>query len=84
MNVVNYTDARANLKQVMDGVTVDHVPTIITRQRGEPVVMISLAHWNSMEETDYLLSSPNNAKALREAIKRMDAGEGEEHELIRP
>jgi len=84
MNVVNYTDARANLKQVMDGVTGDHVPTLITRQRGEPVVMISLAHWNSMEETDYLLSSPNNAKALREAIKRMDAGEGEEHELIRP
>jgi len=84
MNVVNYTDARANLKQVMDGVTIDHAPTLITRQRGEPVVMISLAHWNSMEETDYLLSSPNNAKALLEAIKRMDAGEGEEHELIHP
>ena len=84
MNVVNYTDARANLKQVMDGVTNDHAPTLITRQRGEPVVMISLAHWNSMEETDYLLSSPNNAKALLEAIKRMDAGEGEEHELIHP
>lgn len=84
MNVVNYSDARANLKAVMDGVTVDHVPTIITRQRGEPVVMISLSYWNSMAETDYLLSSPNNARALREAIARMDAGEGEEHELIRP
>ena len=44
--------------------------------------MISLSYWNSMEETDYLLSSPNNAKALRDAIARMDAGLGEEHELI--
>ena len=84
MNVVNYSDARANLKEVMDSVTVDHVPTIITRQRGDPVVMISLSRFNSMEETDYLLASPNNAKALREAIARMDAGQGEEHELIHP
>lgn len=84
MNVVNFSDARANLKAVMDGVTVDHVPTIITRQRGEPVVMISLSYWNSMEETKYLLSTPNNAKALRDSIARMDAGLGEEHELIQP
>jgi len=84
MNVVNYSDARANLKAVMDGVTVDHVPTLITRQRGEPVVMISLAEWNSMAETEYLLSSPNNARRLRESIAQMDAGKGVERELIDP
>ncbi len=84
MNVVNYTDARANLKQVMDGVTVDHVPTLITRQRGEPVVMISLAEWNSMAETEYLLASPENARQLRESIAQMNAGKGEEHDLIHP
>ena len=84
MNVVNYSDARANLKAVMDGVTLDHVPTVITRQRGEAVVMISLSHWNSMEETDYLLSSPENARRLRESIAQMNAGKGVERELIEP
>lgn len=84
MNVVNYSEARANLKAVMDSVTIDHVPTIIARQRGEPVVMISLSHWNSMEETEYLLSSPNNARRLRESIAQMNAGKGVEHDLIEP
>jgi len=46
--------------------------------------MISLAEWNSMAETEYLLSSPNNARRLRESIAQMDAGKGVERELIDP
>ena len=82
MNVVTYTDARANLKAVMDSVVEDCTPTIVTRQRGEPVVMISLAEWNSWQETEYLLSSPRNAERLRASMRELDAGKGEEHELI--
>lgn len=84
MNVVNYSDARANFKEVMDRVVEDHNPTMITRQKGAPVVMISLADWSSMQETAYLRASPNNARRLRAAIKRMDAGKGIERELIEP
>jgi len=79
-----FSNARNNLKAVIDRVVADHAPIKITRQRGENVVLVSESDWESMEETLYLLSSPKNAERLLGAIKRMDAGEGEEHELIDP
>ena len=84
MNVVNFSDARANLKSVMDRVVEDHAPVIVTRQKAEAVVMMSLSDWKSMEETAYLFSTEANAKRLREAIAELDAGGGVERELIEP
>ena len=84
MQTVSYSDARDNLKRVMDQAISDRAPILITRQRGENVVMISADEWAGMEETLHLMSSPANAKRLMEGIARLDAGEGEEHELIRP
>ncbi len=84
MNSVSSSEARANLKAVMDKVVADRAPVAITRQRGEGVVMISQSEWNSIEETLYLLQSPKNAERLLEATRGLEAGEGEEHELIEP
>ena len=84
MEIVTYSETRANLKAVLDRVVDDCVPIVITRQRGKPVVMISMDDWNSTQETRYLLSTPNNAKRLLDAIEGMNAGQGEEHELIDP
>ena len=42
MEIVTYSETRANLKAVMDRVVEDHVPIAITRQRGKPVVMVGL------------------------------------------
>ena len=74
MDVLTYSDTRAKLKEVMDRVVEDHRPVVITRQKAEAVVMVSLADWNAMEETVYLLSNPTNAERLREAIRELDAG----------
>jgi len=74
MNVITASEARATLKQTMDTVCRDHMPTIVTRQRGEPVIMMSLADYNSMQETLYLLSSENNARRLRESVAQLRAG----------
>ena len=84
MQTVSYTEARDNLKRVMDKAASDRAPILITRQRGENVVMISAEEWAGMEETLHLMASPANAKRLLDGIARLDAGEGEEHELIRP
>lgn len=84
MRTVTYSEARDNLKAVMDRAAADRAPILITRQRGENVVVISAEEWAGMEETLHLMASPANAKRLLDGIARMDAGEGEEHELIRP
>ena len=82
MNVITFSDARASLKTVMDDVCKDHNPTVVTRVNGEHVVMLSLADFNSMEETMYLLSSPKNAERLMESIAQLKAGQVHTRGLI--
>lgn len=81
MDVMTYSDVRANLKDVMDRVVQDQTNVVVTRQKGEPVVMVSLAEWNAVTETLHLLSTPANADRLRGAIRQLDAGGGSEREL---
>jgi antitoxin YefM len=84
METLSISDTRANLRAVVDRVVADKAPIAITRQKGEGVVMISASEWASIEETLYLLQSPANAKQLMDGIAELDAGRGEEHELIEP
>lgn len=84
MQTVTYSEARDNLKSVMDKAAESRAPVLITRRRGENVVMVSAEEWAGMEETLHLMSSPANAKHLLDGIRELDAGGGEEHELIRP
>ena len=73
MEIISYTAARAKLAKTMDRVNEDHAPVLITRQRGKPVVLMSLDEYNAMAETDYLLRSPANAKRLHEAKAEVEA-----------
>ena len=82
MDAITYSAARANLAKTMDRVCDEHEPIIITRNRGEAVVLMSLSDFNAEEETRYLLQSSANAKRLLESIARLKAGLGVEHELI--
>jgi len=84
MHAISYSEARENLKSVIDKVVADRAPIHITRQRGEGVVMVSESEWAGMEETLHLLSSPANAKHLLDGIAAFEAGLGEVHELIDP
>jgi antitoxin YefM len=84
MDVRTYSDTRANLKEIMDRVVEDRSPVIITRQKAEAVVMVSLSDWNAMEETLHLASSPANAARLKEAIQQLEAGKGVERKLPIP
>ncbi|OGT07278.1 MAG: hypothetical protein A2X78_02350 [Gammaproteobacteria bacterium GWE2_37_16] len=82
MNAIPYSAARQNLAKTMDQVCDEHEPVIITRRSSDPVVMMSLADYNSMRETEYLLSSPKNAERLLRSIKQCEQGNFQERELL--
>jgi len=74
MTAISYTAARENLASTMDKVCNDHDPVIITRNRDQAVVMMSLEDYSSWEETVYLMRSPANARRLAESIQQIENG----------
>ena len=59
MKVINDTDLRINLKKWMDSVTDDREEIIVKRKDNKDLVLISLDEYNSLNETNYLLSGKN-------------------------
>ena len=81
MHIVSYTEARKQLKSVMDHAILDKTETVITRAGSEAVVVVAKDEWDAIQETLYLLSSPRNAQRLRDSIAQLDAGQGTERQL---
>jgi antitoxin YefM len=76
MTAISYTSARENLASTMDKVCSDHTPVIITRNRDQSVVMLSLEDYEALEETAYLTRNPANARRLMDAVKALEGGKG--------
>jgi antitoxin YefM len=51
MHALSYTAARQNLAKTMKKVCENHDPVIITRNKSESVVMLSLEDYESISET---------------------------------
>jgi antitoxin YefM len=81
MDAITYTDLRQNLKTFMDRVVQDHDPIIITRKNNENVVLISIAEYNGLLETNYLLSNEANAEHLKKSIAQHKSGKIKSREL---
>ncbi|MFA6970235.1 MAG: type II toxin-antitoxin system prevent-host-death family antitoxin [Gallionella sp.] len=82
MDAITYTAVRANLASTMSRVCNDHEALIITRNKEQSVVMLSLEDYKALEETAYLLRTPANAHRLLTAIAQLNAGKGVERELV--
>ncbi|OJF77418.1 MAG: prevent-host-death protein [Treponema sp. CETP13] len=82
MDAVSYSDLRQNLKTYMDKVFSDHEPLIITRKNNENIVLISIDEYNSLTETNYLLSNETNAEHIRKSIDQYKKGQIYKKELI--
>lgn len=82
MKTMSYTESRARYAEVLDSVTDDREAVVITRAGHEPVVIVSLADYESLRETAYLMRSPANARRLLDAMERLEAGRGQAHELV--
>ena len=85
MSHVTYTDLRQNLARYLDEVVESRTPLVVTRQGGKGnVVLLSEEEFAGWQETVHLLSSPRNAERLLRSIRGLDAGLGQERELIVP
>jgi antitoxin YefM len=84
VKTMSFTETRANLAAALDAVESDAEELVITRAGHEPVVVVTLAEYESLKETDYLMRSPANARRLREAIEQDRASGGTLHELADP
>lgn len=81
MKVLSFSEVRANFAKTLDAVVDDAEETVIHRAGKEPVVIISLAEWNAIKETEYLLSRPANAAHLRRSIAQANSGQVQPREL---
>jgi antitoxin YefM len=82
MQTINFTDARNNLKAVLDRVARDADYTVITRRDAQDAVVMSLDSFNSLMETVHLLRSPANAAHLARSSAQYRGGETLERALV--
>ncbi len=74
MRILTYTNARNNLRQLIDDVVDSTTETVITSKEGRDVVVMSLADYNGWTTTNHLLSTPENASRLLKAARDVKAG----------
>jgi antitoxin YefM len=82
MDAVSYSDLRQNLKHFLDKVYNDSDALIITRKNNENLVLLSVAEYDSLLETNYLMANEANAKHLLRSIKQARTGKTHKRELI--
>jgi len=82
MKVINFSEARNQLKSVLDQVVNDADYTIISRRDSEDAVVMSLEQFNGLMETVHLLKSPANAIHLEKSIKQYRVGKTSVHGLV--
>lgn len=68
MTVVNATEARSNLYNLIDEAADTHKPITITGKRGN-AVLISEEDWKAIEETMFLLSVPGMRESIKEGME---------------
>ena len=70
-----YSQARKQLKTLMDRAVDDREVVVVRRRSGGAVAMIAADELQSLMETAHLLRSPKNAERLLTALARARAGE---------
>ena len=76
MKAVTITALRSNMKAYFDAVSASAEILIIPRNNRDEdaVVVMSLAEYNALKETEYLLSNRANAQHLMDSMDQMEAG----------
>ena len=67
MTIVNATEARSNLYNLIDETAATHQPIVITGKRGN-AVLLAEDDWNSINESLFLLSIPGMRESIRDGL----------------
>ncbi len=82
MLTTTISDFRKDIKRYLDRVTENFETLIINRGKDSGVVIISLEEYNSLNATQYELSSKANEARLDSAIEKLKKGSSFQKELI--
>lgn len=63
MSTINITNARKDLYNLVENVSIYHEPTLIVGKKGN-AVLISEEDWNAIQETLYLNSIPHMTESI--------------------
>lgn len=74
MQVASVSDFRKDIKKYIDAVDNNQEALIVTRTDSVSVVVIPLDEYNSIKETEYLLSSKANREHLKRGMANVEAG----------
>lgn len=74
MKTATVSEFRAKMREHLEDVARDQDILILSGPRKKDFVLITLAQYNSMEETAHLLSTPANTEKLMESIAEDKAG----------
>lgn len=72
MQAVFYSQARNNLREIINRVCDDFDEYIITTKDDKSAVILSYDEYSAMKETMYLLSSKNNRDRLGDAVEQIE------------
>jgi len=76
MNTATLRDLRSNMKTYFDELDENKDVLIVPRSGGrEAIVLMTLSEYNSMKETEYLLSSPANRKVMEQAMLELEGND---------
>ena len=67
MNILNATEARSKLYNLIDEAASSHQPIVITGKRSN-AVLISEEDWNAIAETLFLVSIPGMHDSIKEGL----------------
>jgi len=82
MIATSFSKVRQNFKKYCDKTEQDFETIVITRERGENVVMMSESQYNNMLENLYIRSNSKFYNELLESIKQINEGKYQERKLI--